>query len=65
MNFFETSAKTNKNISEVFNNLTNEILAANEGKTIKTAPIVEINNPQLMQKVNLVPFIQKYDNPVL
>ena len=32
-NFFETSAKTNKNISEVFNNLTHEILAANEGKS--------------------------------
>ena len=33
MNFFETWAKTNKNISEVFNNLIHEILAANEGKS--------------------------------
>ena len=33
MNFFETSAKTNKNINEVFNNLTHEILVANQGKS--------------------------------
>ena len=33
MNFFETSAKTNKNINEVFNNLTHETLVANQGKS--------------------------------
>ena len=30
MNFFETSAKTNKNVSEVFNFLTQEILKSNK-----------------------------------
>ncbi len=33
MSFFETSAKTNQNVSEVFNFLTKEILKANAGKT--------------------------------
>ena len=33
MNFFETSAKANQNITEVFNYLTKEIMKANEGKT--------------------------------
>ena len=33
MSFYETSAKTNQNVSEVFNYLTEEILKANEGKT--------------------------------
>ena len=33
MNFFETSAKTNQNVNEVFNFLTEEILKNNEGKT--------------------------------
>ena len=33
MNFFETSAKANKNISEVFNYLTSQILASNDGKS--------------------------------
>jgi len=33
MSFFETSAKTNQNVNEVFNFLTQEILKANEGKT--------------------------------
>ena len=32
MSFYETSAKTNKNVSEVFNFLTQEILKTNEGK---------------------------------
>ena len=32
MSFFETSAKTNKNVTEVFYHLTKEILKANEGK---------------------------------
>ena len=32
MSFFETSAKTNQNVSEVFNYLTKEILNANAGK---------------------------------
>ena len=30
MNFFETSAKTNQNVNEVFNFLTQEILKSNE-----------------------------------
>ena len=33
MSFFETSAKTNQNVGEVFTYLTKEILKANEGKT--------------------------------
>ena len=33
MSFFETSAKTNQNVNEVFNFLTQEILKENEGKT--------------------------------
>ena len=33
MSFFETSAKTNQNVNEVFNFFTQEILQANEGKT--------------------------------
>ena len=33
MSFFETSAKTNQNVNEVFNFLTQEILKVNEGKT--------------------------------
>ena len=33
MSFFETSAKTNQNVNEVFNFLTQEILKTNEGKT--------------------------------
>ena len=33
MSFFETSAKTNQNVNEVFQFLTQEILKANEGKT--------------------------------
>jgi len=33
MSFFETSAKTNQNVNEVFNFLTQEILKANEGKS--------------------------------
>ncbi len=32
MSFFETSAKTNQNVTEVFNYLTKEILKANAGK---------------------------------
>ena len=32
MRFFETSAKTNQNVNEVFNFLTQEILKNNEGK---------------------------------
>ena len=32
MSFFETSAKTNQNVNEVFNFLTQEILKNNEGK---------------------------------
>ena len=32
MSFFETSAKTNQNVNEVFNFLTEEILKTNEGK---------------------------------
>jgi hypothetical protein len=32
MSFFETSAKTNQNVNEVFQFLTQEILKANEGK---------------------------------
>jgi small GTP-binding protein len=32
MSFFETSAKTNQNVNEVFTYLTNEILKANAGK---------------------------------
>ena len=33
MSFFETSAKTNQNVNEVFNFLTQEILKSNEGKS--------------------------------
>ena len=33
MSFFETSAKTNQNVTEVFNFLTKEILESNAGKT--------------------------------
>ena len=33
MSFFETSAKTNQNVNEIFNFLTQEILKANEGKS--------------------------------
>ena len=33
MSFFETSAKTNQNVNEVFQFLTQEILKANQGKT--------------------------------
>ena len=33
MSFFETSAKTNHNVSEVFDHLTKEILKSNAGKT--------------------------------
>jgi small GTP-binding protein len=33
MSFFETSAKTNQNVNEVFNFLTTEILKSNAGKT--------------------------------
>ena len=36
MMFFETSAKSNKNVTEVFNFLTQEILKNNTGKTEKT-----------------------------
>ena len=36
MMFFETSAKSNKNVTEVFNFLTQEILKNNAGKTEKT-----------------------------
>ena len=32
MSFFETSAKTNQNVNEVFNFLTSEILKSNVGK---------------------------------
>ena len=32
MSFFETTAKTNQNVNEVFNYLTKEILKANAGK---------------------------------
>ena len=32
MSFFETSAKTNQNVNEVFNFLTTEILKSNAGK---------------------------------
>ena len=32
MSFFETSAKTNQNVNEVFQFLTQEILKANQGK---------------------------------
>ena len=32
MNFFETSAKTNQNVNEVFYFLTQEILKNNDGK---------------------------------
>ena len=32
MSFFETSAKTNQNVNEVFNFLTQEILKNNDGK---------------------------------
>ncbi len=39
MNFFETSAKTNQNVTEVFNFLTEEILKNNEGKTPGTGNI--------------------------
>ena len=36
MSFFETSAKTNQNVNEVFNFLTQEILKSNAGKTPAT-----------------------------
>ena len=36
MSFFETSAKTNQNVNEVFNFLTQEILKTNEGKAQNT-----------------------------
>ena len=37
MSFFETSAKTNQNVNEVFNFLTQEILKTNGGKAQTTA----------------------------
>ena len=37
MSFFETSAKTNQNVNEVFTFLTQEILKNNEGKTQTSA----------------------------
>ena len=33
MSFYETSAKTNQNVNEVFNFLTQEILKVNQNKT--------------------------------
>ena len=43
MSFFETSAKTNQNVNEVFNFLTQEILKANEGKTPSDAQKLKKN----------------------
>ena len=37
MSFFETSAKTNQNVNEAFNFLTQEILKNNEGKAQTSA----------------------------
>ena len=45
MILFETSAKTNKNVSEVFNYLTTEILKSNAGKTTS-------DNKKLSSEVN-------------
>ena len=45
MILFETSAKTNKNVSEVFNYLTTEILKSNAGKTTS-------DNKKLSNEVN-------------
>ena len=44
MSFFETSAKTNQNVSEVFNFLTSEILKANAGKTQTGGGGKQLNN---------------------
>ena len=45
MSFFETSAKTNKNVTEVFYHLTKEILKANEGnKELGGKKLTKIDN---------------------
>ena len=44
MSFFETSAKTNQNVSEVFNYLTKEILKANEGKQEEGGKKLKVDN---------------------
>ena len=44
MSFFETSAKTNQNVNEVFNFLTEEILKSNEGKPQNGSGGKQLNN---------------------
>ena len=50
MNFFETSAKTNQNVNEVFNFLTQEILKNNAGKTEKTGATLTAGNTKSGKK---------------
>ena len=44
MSFFETSAKTNQNVNEVFQFLTQEILKNNQGKTQTSGVGLEKDN---------------------
>ena len=51
MNFFETSAKTSKNVTEVFYHLTKEILKANEGnKELGGKKLTKIDNKKNKKK---------------
>ena len=63
MSFFETSAKTNQNVNEVFNFLTQEILKNNEGKTQQ--PGGDTLKPgQKKDHINSFNIIEKYKNVV-